>query len=46
MSVRYGADATQDNIFERDIDRWLKTVIQGYNGAVLAFGEVCVISII
>ena len=35
----YGNDATSENIFERDVDRFLKTVMQGYNGAVLLLGE-------
>jgi hypothetical protein len=38
----YGSDATQENIYERDIARWLKTVLQGYNGAVMALGEVTI----
>lgn len=38
----YGADAPTSAIYERDITKWLRSVIQGYHGAVVAFGEVCV----
>ena len=36
----YGPDATSASIVERDIERWLRTVTQGYHGAVITFGEV------
>ncbi len=36
----YGTDAKHEHIVERDVDRWLKTVLQGYHGAIMVMGEV------
>ena len=38
----FGTESTNANIFHQgEVERWLRTVAQGYHGALVVAGEVC-----